>query len=204
MQTWRVPAETYTPGSDADFDRLYRDCRGRLLQTVTAIVGSPAEAEDCVQEAFERAYLSWPKFRPEAPAQAWLHRIAINVAISHRRHQAIRQVGETVRRLGRPQPAPDASTTTDTLDLVAGLRRLPPRQAAVIVLRHLHGYTNREIADALGVPERTVASRLAAAKRRLVEELKGFGVPAVTATAAAEGPPKGAVSKTTMHEVTHG
>jgi len=39
------------------------------------------------------------------------------------------------------------------------------------VLRHYHGYTNREIGEALGVPERTVASRLAAAKARLRVEL---------------------------------
>jgi len=39
--------------------------------------------------------------------------------------------------------------------------------AAAIVLRHHHGYTNREIAVALDIPERTVASRLAAAKKHL-------------------------------------
>ncbi|HVD03971.1 MAG TPA: RNA polymerase sigma factor [Candidatus Dormibacteraeota bacterium] len=157
-----------------DFERLYREYRGKLLQTLTAVLRDPAEAEDCVQETFERAYTAWPSFRPEAPAAAWLHRIAINVAISHRRRQSLRQVGETVRRLGRPSPVPDAASSTDALDLVDGLRRLPARQAVVIVLRHLHGYSNREIATALGVPERTVASRLAAAKRRLVAELDGF------------------------------
>ena len=168
----------YQPGSPADFDRLYRDFRGKLLQTVTAIVGDPTEAEDCVQETFERAYLAWPKFRPEAPPQAWLHRIAINVAISHRRRQTMRQVGETVRRLGRPEMVPDVAGTTGTMDLLRGLRRLPPRQAAVIVLRHLHGYSNREIGKALDIPERTVASRLAAAKQRLIAELEEQVVPA--------------------------
>jgi RNA polymerase sigma factor (sigma-70 family) len=53
------------------------------------------------------------------------------------------------------------------IDLPRELRRLPPKQAAAIVLRHLHGYTNREIAGALGVPESTVATRLMMAKRRL-------------------------------------
>jgi len=48
---------------------------------------------------------------------------------------------------------------------------LPAKQAAAIVLRHYHGYSNREIAYALGVPERTVASRLAAAKARLRRSL---------------------------------
>ncbi len=201
-----MPPSEYQPGSAADFDRLYRDFRGRLLQTVTAIVGDPAEAEDCVQEAFERAYLAWAKFRPEAPAQAWLHRIAINVAISHRRRQAMRQVGETIRRLGRPEVAPDVGVAAGTMDLLRGLQKLPPRQAAVIVLRHLHGYSNREIAVSLGVPERTVASRLAAAKRRLIVELGDVsGVPisaasAVSATGA-EGKADRALS---LHEARDG
>jgi len=55
--------------------------------------------------------------------------------------------------------------------LLEALRRLPPKQAAVVVLRHLHGYSNREIAISLGIPEATVASRLAKAKARLRAEL---------------------------------
>jgi RNA polymerase sigma factor (sigma-70 family) len=47
------------------------------------------------------------------------------------------------------------------------LAELPPKQAAAIVFRYHHGYTNREIGAALGIPERTVASRLAAARDRL-------------------------------------
>ena len=70
-------------------------------------------------------------------------------------------------RLGRPGPSPDPATLAERSDLFQALRKLPPKQAAAIVLRHHHGYTNREIAAALDIPERTVASRLAAAKERL-------------------------------------
>lgn len=56
-------------------------------------------------------------------------------------------------------------------ELLRELRALPPRQAAALVLRYLHGYTNREIAHALGVPERTIASRLIRARARLRERL---------------------------------
>jgi RNA polymerase sigma-70 factor (ECF subfamily) len=47
------------------------------------------------------------------------------------------------------------------------MKKLPTKQAAALVLRHYHGYSNREIAAALGVPEQTVASRLAAARKHL-------------------------------------
>ncbi|HVB14637.1 MAG TPA: RNA polymerase sigma factor [Candidatus Dormibacteraeota bacterium] len=192
----------YSPGSDSDFDRLYRDAYSKVLQTVTAIVGDVAEGEDCAQEAFERAYMAWPNFRPEAPAPAWVHRIAINVAITHRRRQALHRVRETLRRLGHPEPARDLAGSAGTLDLIQGLRRLPPRQAAVIVLRHLHGYSNREIAEALGVPERTIASRLATAKRKLAATLdasRAEGAEQVSARSLERGLVNGAM--TTQHPI---
>ena len=51
--------------------------------------------------------------------------------------------------------------------MLAAMKKLPPKQAAALVLRHFHGYSNREIAAALGVPEQTVASRLGAARKHL-------------------------------------
>ena len=52
------------------------------------------------------------------------------------------------------------------------LRKLPTKQAAALVMRHYHGYSNREIAVALGVPEQTVASRMAAARKQLQVTLR--------------------------------
>ena len=76
-------------------------------------------------------------------------------------------MGALLRRIGRPSEPPDPASLVERSDLLKALRRLPPKQAAAIVLRHYHGYTNREIAESLGVPERTVASRLAAARKLL-------------------------------------
>jgi RNA polymerase sigma factor (sigma-70 family) len=56
-------------------------------------------------------------------------------------------------------------------DLLTALRRLPPKLAAAIVLRHYHGYNNREIAAALGVSERTIGTRLRQAGELLRAEL---------------------------------
>jgi RNA polymerase sigma-70 factor (ECF subfamily) len=159
--------ETYAPGSDADFERLYRNTYRRILGTLITLVRDRAAAEDCTQETFARAYQNWKSWRPDAPAEAWLHRIAINVAISDRRHQQLRQAGEVIKRLGRPVPPPDPANLVERSDLVRALRKLPAKQAAALVLRHYHGYSNREIAAALGVPDQTVASRLAAARKQL-------------------------------------
>ena len=143
-----------------------------MLGTLTGVLGDRAAAEDCTQEAFVRAYRSWKAWRGDAPAEAWVHRIAINTAISHQRYERMREVGQVLRRLGRPAPPADPAALAERSDLFKALRKLPPKQAAAIVLRHHHGYTNREIGAALGVPERTVASRLAAAKDQLRKALE--------------------------------
>ncbi len=129
------------------------------------ILRNPAAAEDATQEAYLRAFGSWKSWKQDAPAEAWIYRIALNVAFTHRRRERLHELGEVIRRVGRPK-APDP-TESEELDLVREVRALPPKQAAALVLRHMHGFTNREIAAVLGVPERTVASRLAAAKNRL-------------------------------------
>ena len=179
----RPEQPSYTPGSEADFERLYLRSRQRILITLTGMLGNRAAAEDCTQEAFARAFKAWKSWRPEAPAEAWVHRIGINVAVSYWRRQRLREAGEivrrlgqcrdhwhdggAVRRLGQPASPPSPAVLAERSDLVRALRKVPPKQAAALVLRHFHGYTNREIAASLGIPERTVASRLAAARAQL-------------------------------------
>jgi len=155
----------YRPGSVTDFDRIYEATYSRLFTTLVALLHDRGAAEDCVQETYLRAFAAWPRWKPRAPVEAWLHRIAINVVVSHRRRERLREVGYVVRRLGLPSdPSP---TETEAPEVLRELRALPPKQAAALVLRYVHGYTNREIAHSLGVPERTIASRLAAARSRL-------------------------------------
>ncbi len=166
-------APEYRPGSEADFERLYRNSYRRILGTLITMLRDRSAAEDCAQDAFERAFKAWKTWRPDAPAEAWLHRIAINVAINGQRKERLQEVGALLKKVGRPTAPTDPAVLAERSDLLVALRKLPPKQAAAIVLRHFHGYTNREIAIALEVPERTVASRLAAARARLQDLLEG-------------------------------
>ncbi|HEX9362494.1 MAG TPA: RNA polymerase sigma factor [Candidatus Dormibacteraeota bacterium] len=161
--------QPYRPGDKEDFDRLYRATYQRIFATLMIILKSPAAAEDATQDAYLRAFKAWRTWKQEAPAEAWVFRIALNVAFSQRRRERLFEIGAILRRLGRPaEPDPTESMQSD---LVRELRALPPKQATAIVLRHLHGFTNREIAAVLKIPERTVASRLAAARARLQNRL---------------------------------
>jgi len=161
-------AGDYQPGSGEDFDRLYRAAYPRVYRTLSAILRDPIEAEDCAQDAFVQAFQAWRRWRPDAPAEAWVHRIALNRAISYRRRARLRSVAELVRRLGRPTSKADPGDLVTRPDLMTALRSIHPRLAAAIVLRHYHGYSNREIVAAIGVSERTVGTRL----RRAAEQLR--------------------------------
>ncbi len=155
------PPSRYEPGSAADFDRLYRLAYPRVCtEPWSPSSADPTEAEDCTQDAFVKAFQAWKRWRPDAPAEAWIHRIAVNSAISYRRRARLRSVGEVIRRLGRPSAGGDPADVAVQPDMLRALRILPPKLAAAIVLRHYHGYNNREIAASLGVSERTVGTRL--------------------------------------------
>lgn len=67
----------YRPGDREDFDRLYRATYQHIFRTLIAITGDRAAAEDCTQDAFLRAFRDWKDWKQDAPAEAWLHRIAI-------------------------------------------------------------------------------------------------------------------------------
>ena len=136
-----------------------------------AITGDAAAAEDCVQEAFVRAFGAWSRYRPEKPAEAWIHQIAVNTAISYRRRARLRTVGEVIRRLGRPGHGSDPADSAGRSDLVRALSALPPRVAAAFVMRYHHGFNNREIARLEGVSERMIGMRLSRAREELARSL---------------------------------
>src|SRR5207237_9056350 len=92
----------YQAGNEADFERLYASSYGRILGTLTAMLGDRSAAEDCAQDAFERAYKKWPTWQPLAPAEAWVHRIAVNAAVSYSAGcdfaRSVRSSGESAAR----------------------------------------------------------------------------------------------------------
>src|SRR5260370_8225735 len=105
-------------------------------------------AEDCAQDAFERAFKAWKTWRPDAPAEAWLHRIAINVAINGQRRERLQEGGAVLRRIGRPAESADPALVVERSDLLEALRKLPPNPATATLLPHSPPYSNHYI----GIP----------------------------------------------------
>src|SRR5260370_590222 len=123
----REPKRKYPPGNEADFEQLYQTSYGKILGTLTAMLGDRAAAEDCAQDAFERAYKKWSSWKPIAPAEAWVHRIAINAAVSHQRKMRLREVSEVIRRIGRPGLGPAPQDRIEARELPQAVGRFAPR-----------------------------------------------------------------------------
>src|SRR5438132_14068740 len=117
----------YRPGSKEDFHRLYQVAYPRVFRTLTAILADESAAEDCTQEAFLSAFKAWKSWKADAPAEAWIYRIAINTASSYRRKQRLREVGELIMRL-RQLTLPDPTAPDLRINLPTVLQRPPCKQ----------------------------------------------------------------------------
>jgi RNA polymerase sigma-70 factor, ECF subfamily len=143
-------------GSSEAFAELFRRHWPRAHRAAWLVVHDATAAEDVAQEAFLAAVRSLDRFDRARPFGPWLHRIVVNRAIDYARARELRRevAGVSVETAALSQrTAPDD-------DVLAALAALPPDQRAVIVMRHLLGFTPGEIARALGLPRGTVNSRL--------------------------------------------
>lgn len=142
-------------GSASDLEALFRAHWPRAHRAAYLVVHDSALAEDIAQEAFLAAIRNLDRFDRRRPFGPWLHRIVVNRAIDASRARALRREVELpAERSEGTEPAPVDRTP------LAALATLPPEQRAVVVMRHLLGYTPGEIARALDVPRGTVNSRL--------------------------------------------
>jgi len=121
-----------------------------LIRRLTLVLGDAAAAEDVAQDAYLRAFESWERF-DGADVRAWLYTIALRLAFNEQRRH--RRWLAAVRRL-EPRPWRDSLDP----DLQAALGRLEIRTRTALLLSAVDGYTQREIATMLSVPEGTVAS----------------------------------------------
>jgi RNA polymerase sigma-70 factor, ECF subfamily len=143
-------------GSAEAFAELFRRHWPRAHRAAWLVVHDATAAEDVAQEAFLSAVRSLDRFDRGRPFGPWLHRIVVNRAIDYARARELRR--EVAATGVEPAAAPDRTAPDD--DVLAALAALPPDQRAVIVMRHLLGFTPGEIASALGLPRGTVNSRL--------------------------------------------
>jgi RNA polymerase sigma-70 factor (sigma-E family) len=131
-----------------------------VLRYATALTGSPALAEDVVQEALVRAQLKWKRVAAADRPEAYLRRMVLNEYLGWRRRRSSRDVSTGPDRMEALTPlvADHATAHGDADQLRRALATLPRRQRAVLVLRFYEGLSDAEIAADLGCSTGTVRS----------------------------------------------
>ncbi len=158
---------------DADaFAALYRAHAGRIYAVCLRMEGDAAEAEERTQDVFVRAWDRLPSFRHESAFGTWLHRLAVNVVLGHRRAAWRRDMQVTTVEEPElheaPGPIPEPG---NRMDLEAAMKILPPGARAVFVLYDIEGYGHAEIAEMTGIAEGTSKAQLFRARRLLRKAL---------------------------------
>jgi RNA polymerase sigma-70 factor (ECF subfamily) len=162
-------------GDHSAFGELMDRHAPSVYRTALAAVGSPAEADDVVQEAFWEAYRALARFRGDASFRTWISAITWKRGLNRRRWLRLQwrrliPMGEPGQRepVATEQSA-EAQLVDDVLGRVALdlVRTLPPKLRDPLLLAATEQHSYAEIAMILGIPEGTVKWRVAEAKKLL-------------------------------------
>jgi RNA polymerase sigma-70 factor (ECF subfamily) len=151
-----------------DFASWYAACHGRILAGVRVATRDSQLAGDAVSEAFTRAFARWERVAVMERPEAWVYTVAMNVARRGGRRAGTER--RLLRRLSAHEvdaPAPHESEP----ELWAAVDALPPRQREAVALRYVLGFSQHEVARAMGTSDGTAASTLAKARHALAEKL---------------------------------
>ena len=150
--------------TEREFSDRVRALRGPLWRVAWTILRSGADCDDAIQEALLRAWTRIDSLRDERRFATWLTRILINECKSLLR-----------RRARRPQAplesAPEPAAPQGNPYLRDAILALPLEHRLPLALHYMEGYSVRETARMLGLPETTVQWRLHAARRKLRDDL---------------------------------
>lgn len=152
-----------------EFGSWYEQCHDRVLAGVRIATRDAEHAPDAVSEAFTQAFAAWDRVAVMERPEAWVYTVAVNTL-----RRRGRRAGTERRLMGRLH---DRDRTTDaTVDdanreLWDAVATLAPRQRQAIALRYLLGFSQHEVAEAMGTSDGTAASTLAKARAQLALRL---------------------------------
>jgi RNA polymerase sigma-70 factor (ECF subfamily) len=151
---------------ESEFADFFQSSWEPCLRAVAASTGNMVLAEEQVAEAFARAWVSWRKVSRHPAPRAWVVRTALNIGASwwRRRGRELPLVDHDVAVVDSPETGLDAV-------VLAALRRLPPRQREVIVLRVFLDLDIETTARTLKIAPGTVRAHLSRATSTLRKEL---------------------------------
>jgi RNA polymerase sigma-70 factor (ECF subfamily) len=175
----------FRDGETRAFEVLVSRHRTPVFSFLLRLTGDRGRAEDLCQETLLRVVRASERWQERARFRAWLYAIARNLAVDEARRAALRRASSLdVTAPGAPDRAPETSPGPEAAaaaallrpKLEAALAALPAEQREVFLLREHAGLRFAEIAEATGVPENTVKSRMRYALEGLREALAALGV----------------------------
>lgn len=169
--------EQVQAGRTEAYGKLVEKYQDRVFNTCWRISGNLEDARDLTQDAFLRALTRISEFRGQSGFYTWIFRVAVNLALSHRRkakrHQPVSldlsdgavgtqaaALAKRVRDVEGENPSRAVIDSELQGKVVAELQALDDDQRAVIVLRDIEGFDYQEIAEVLDIAIGTVKSRL--------------------------------------------
>ena len=154
--------------NEQDFDEFYTASFARITGQVYAMIGNRDEAQECVQEAFVRAWAHRRKLEKAEHPEAWVRVTAHRLAISRwRRTKLARRTPDRAVSL----PTSTAPVEENRVALIAALKQLPEQQRRALVLHHMCDLPVAAVAAEVGAPEGTVKARLSRGRAALAELL---------------------------------
>lgn len=153
---------------EREFDEFYSASFQRITGQVYAMIGNRDEAQECVQEAFARAWAHRRKLDRAEHPEAWVRTTAYRLAVSRWR-RTTRARRPVDRALGAPLEAAAPSETH--VALVEALKQLPEAQRQALVLHHIADLSVHDVAREVGVPEGTIKARLSRGRAALAAML---------------------------------
>lgn len=164
-----APADATSQGPTSaapSFEAFYQRHERAIFGYLWRVCGDEQTANDLTQEVFFRAWRAFEKLHSYERPEAWLFRVATNLALNERRHQRIAGPAATLE--GHERTSGDyAAQLAERASLRAALEGLPARQRAAFILRELYGHSCDEIAETLGLTRAAAKMTLSRARERL-------------------------------------
>ena len=172
----RRRVDTAMPLEDtaAEFARLLQDHHGIVATVAASYCRDLHDRADLAQEIAVQLWRAWSKYDRARSFSTWMYRIALNVAISAVRSNALRQrlavpLDETLHDVADPAPH-DAQVEQQVRALHHFIHARAPLDRAILLL-YLHERSHRDITEILGLSETNVATNIGRLRQRIHTEL---------------------------------
>ena len=161
-------------GEPAAFEVLVGRYQQIMFNVALRMLGNYEDARDAAQNTFVKAYEKLGTYDPERRFFSWIYRILMNECLNLRRRPATEQLADTGAAVADSSEVDVVEAAERKRDVRQAILSLSPAYREVIVLRHFAALSYEQMSEAIGVPTKTVKSRLHTARQQLAGELAGW------------------------------